>query len=553
MSFYTEESYHTGSDSLPLTNAKLADLANGLYRKFYSGATAEVYFNGNYEFNCRVFAMSVGGDDVIRGATKDGNNNRVERIDELDVSPYSSITLDDGKSDVAYMWRNMYGAIQASSSFIKDGLLCTVLPTVLASEFGNDTMRMIRTFDAETYERLVSDGKIVPDTASQLLGEGYFVRALSYFYLVRFFGAVPCYADYTNTVGVNGDAAQNEQLARTPLQDVYEKMIVRDLQLAVAMLPTTSRTGTSDRPSSWAAKACLADVYMHMAGWPLKQTDKYASAATQCLDIIQGAGLTLTPEYKNLWMEATKTQANEHIFAIHHKAIPSDIKNSWASNYGKSYFAADESINGQTGWSDYLMDSAFYESFHADKRKTFIGLTTLQTASGPLSWKLSAQKSPPINKYRDYGGIESPQSNGLTPIYRYAQVLLMYAEASNQTEGGPNAVALQSLQQVQSRSTTNGQPYTLAGLDKDAFDKAVFDELGWEFAIEAKRWFQLVRKEKVVEQNQFNPRVKARLAARGVTTEVAAQSGKGYLFPIPTESIQMASASGVTITQNPGY
>lgn len=540
-SHYTMENYEPSPESFEA-------VANGLYRKFYTGNDD----NGNYEFNTRVFAMSVGADDVIRGSVKDGTNNRVERIDELDIYPYSSISADDGKSDVAYMWRGMYGTVQAASSFIKDVLLYNISDAVFESDFGSDTSRMVSDFNLETYERLVSSGSLAPgDTSMLLLGEGYFMRALAYFYLVRFFGEVPCYADHTNRVSINGIAAVDEQVPRSPLKDIYEKMIVRDLKLAAELLPEISRSGSNDRPSKWAAKTCLADVYLHMAGWPLKDVSKYADAAAAAKEVIDNAGLSLTGNYRDLWLEATKKQTNEHIFAIQHY-ISSPTSTSWASNYGKSYYAQDESDGGsQTGWADYLMDSAFYESYRSDdRRKTFIAVVVLEGSGIP--WKSSLQKAPPINKYRDYGTIASAQSEGITPIYRYAQVLLMYAEASNMADGGPNAFAEQCVKDVQARSNISGA-YLPAGLDRDGFDEAVFTEFGWEFAVEAKRWFQLVRKERVVERNQFNTRVKAKLDARGATSEAAAQNGKGYLFPIPTETIELAAGSGVIITQNPGY
>ncbi len=533
LSFYTAE--FTPSEQ------SFTSRANGLYRKFYTGDDA----NGNYEFNTRVFAMSVGADDVIRGSVKDGTNNRVEFMDELNIQSYSSIE-NDNKADVAFMWRNMYGAIQTASTFIKDVLLYNIPDAVFESEWNSDTARMAAEFNLATYERLINSGQMAPDSSITLMAEGYFVRALSYFYLVRFFNNIPCYADYSNRTSVNGDAARSEQIPNTPAIDIYEKMIIRDLEFASAILPVTSRSGNSSRPSQWAAKVCLADVYMQMAGWPLKDVGRYAAAAVLCRDIINNSGLSLTPSYADLWKESLKTQSNEHMFAIHHFQAATTAE-SWNSNYGMSYYASEEG-----GWADYLMDSAFYESFHADKRKTFIGLNQL-ASTPPINWKQSIQKAPPIGKYRGYNreGSLSAQSNGLTPIYRYAQVLLMCAEAVNQTEG-PNA-ALPYLQEVQSRSTQDGQPYTSTGLDQAAFDKAVFDEFGWEFAVEAKRWFQLVRKEKVVAQNQFNRRVKSSLDTRSITTEAAAQTGRGYLFPIPTGVIDMAAGVGITINQNPGY
>ena len=61
-------------------------------------------------------------------------------------------------------------------------------------------------------------------------------------------------------------------------------------------------------------------------------------------------------------------------------------------------------------------------------------------------------KSPAINKYRDYGGVSSAQSLGITPIYRYADVLLMYAEAQNKAEHTPNTLAYKCINDVRKRA-----------------------------------------------------------------------------------------------------
>jgi hypothetical protein len=125
----------------------------------------------------------------------------------------------------------------------------------------------------------------------------------------------------------------------------------------------------------------------------------------------------------------------------------------------------------------------------------------------------------------------------------------MYAEAANKAYGGPDGLAEQCVRLVRERA---GLTYTPVG-GGEAFDKMVFDEFGWEFALESKRWFQLVRKEKVVEQKQLNPRVKKALDDQGITSETAGQTIRGYLLPIPSHVIAAAANSGVIITQNPGY
>ena len=95
--------------------------------------------------------------------------------------------------------------------------------------------------------------------------------------------------------------------------------------------------------------------------------------------------------------------------------------------------------------------------------------------------------------------------DGFVPITRYAEVLLIYAEAANMAEGGPSAEALEAINKVRRRAGGYDQsvyPDLPSGMSKAAFDDAVIAERGWELAFEGKRWFDLVRREMVVEANK---------------------------------------------------
>lgn len=131
-----------------------------------------------------------------------------------------------------------------------------------------------------------------------VVAEARFMRALSYFYLVRMYGDIPYVTNSSEAI---------EYQPRTAVADIYNKIIVPDLIEACASLPTVSRSGFSSTPSQWAAKALLSDVYMTMAGWPLKLgKEYYAKAAEVSLDIIEHSGLSLTPVYGDLWKEAKR-------------------------------------------------------------------------------------------------------------------------------------------------------------------------------------------------------------------------------------------------------
>ncbi len=456
-SFITEEEYIKHTQTIEIVNKAV----DGLYY--------DMRYN-NYGFNCRMMRINVGADDIV---TSPKPNNSLLYI--ADLTPSTSANAADSKT----IWGNFWKVITASNKII--------------------------------------NGTPIPEDASkakaykQSIAEAYFMRALNYFYLVRIFGDVP--------IIKTSEEALKEQ-SRKPVANVYDEIIVPDLLEAIEHLPAVSRSKTSSTPSKWAAKACLTEVYMTMAGWPLKKGKAYyQKAADEALDIIHHSGLSLTPEYADLWKEALKNEANEHLFALHHSA-----KFKTASQYGKSFYARDFAPNA--GWADYYANPAFMKNFPDDDRKAYCYRTSWATKKGTVSWENSQDKLPCISKYYDYNeGPEgkSAQSNGITPIYRYADVLLMYAEASNLATGKVNPDALKYLQAVQKRSHA---PITETS-ESAAFDKAVFAERGWEFLAEYKRWFDLVRREKLAE-------VKPKQYDKSLF-----KANNHYYYPLPAADIEI--------------
>ena len=145
-----------------------------------------------------------------------------------------------------------------------------------------------------------------------------------------------------------------------------------------------------------------------------------------------------------------------------------------------------------------------------------------------ISYTESNDKLPAISKYYDYDNgqpSKSQLSNGVTSIYRYADVLLTYAEASVLAKGIVDDLALECLNKVQNRANS------IVTLTKDAkeFEEAVFNEKGWEFFAEMRRWFDLVRKEKVG-------------AVRPQVWNNSFYKAQGhYYFPIPQGEIDLTN------------
>ncbi len=239
-------------ETFPKDASNLASAADALYVDLW---------NGNYGLNCRLQRINVGADDVTYRAAKP--NNPLALIEDL----YPNITQND--ADFSTLWSLFTKAIYDS------GKIITETPVN----------------EADNSKEAVALRAVV--------GEAYFVRGLSYFYLVRLFGDVPLI--------LTPEDAEKKDMQRVAVADIYDKVIVPDMERAVKWLPATSRTKDASTPSKWAAEAALGDVYMTMAGWPLKRDGYYAEAEKVLGDAIQNSGLKLSTHYADLWKEANKT------------------------------------------------------------------------------------------------------------------------------------------------------------------------------------------------------------------------------------------------------
>lgn len=124
-------------------------------------------------------------------------------------------------------------------------------------------------------------------------------------------------------------------------------------------------------------------------------------------------------------------------------------------------------------------------------------------------------------------------------IIRYADVLLIYAEAANMANGSPTQEAVDAINLVIDRAngyTDNPfHPKLTAAMSMEAFDAAVIEERNQELCFEYDRWFDLIRK-RILKEKSI-PSIQQNF------TE------DDYLFPIPDNDIQL----NPLLTQNPGY
>lgn len=330
---------------------------------------------------------------------------------------------------------------------------------------------------------------ISQESLDAIEGQARFLRAFSYFYLVRFFGPVQV-TTYENQHDIKNVKAST-------VEEVYLNAIIPDLLIAGEKLPVSF--SDKGRPTRGAAKTLLAKVYLTMAGWPVNKPEVYYKAAMDKADeIIKDQsiyGYELEDNYANLWKQTHKLTSKEFIFTFYGSIAEGGIAG------GHMDLATRFWGNGENGWGDYYSETRFFDIFPEGPRKD---ATFTSVFADGTSFR-EARTEPHIAKYRDAGNTLNNNTEGFRPVLRYADVLLIYAEAANYV-GGPTAVALNALNRVRTRA---GLDAYSTGMTKQQFDRAVIEERAWEFACEGDRWHDLVRRQMVVEVNiEDHPGVK---------------------------------------------
>lgn len=457
-------------ESFFATEADYDAAAVGIYRDLYGNWS-------NFDFN-NTFLMSGGSEDV----TSRPPAANLKQYDEFNADPNNSVHVN--------VWRSLYRAINNANTLIAN---------------------------AETSDLSNLDGSV---------GQAYFLRGLSYFYLTQWWGEVPII-----TIENQSDASN---VGQSPVSDIYQ-VIISDLQSAESLLPISF--AEEAKADKWSASAVLSKVYLTMAGWPLKDASGYVMARDKAKEIIDSGAFSLETDFANLWLASNKFASSEWIFLF------AGSSTAGSSTGSKHHHATRPGSEG--GWSDWFSEARFFNAFPDSYRKEISFHTVF---SDGTSWEEGQFGQPYIAKFRD-GGIpcgfnDAPcgggEGDGFTPIIRYADVLLIYAEAVNMAGNGPTAEAYEAVNMVRRRANNQdiGTPDLavdlMAGMSQTQFDEAVISERNWELAFENNRWFDLVRKEMVVEVNQ------------GLYPNV---STNNMLLPKPGTEVELING----LEQNAGY
>lgn len=363
---------------------------------------------------------------------------------------------------------------------------------------------------------------------ARYLGEARYLRALYYYELVRIFGPIPL---ITAPVSLNSDDLYPDPST----EEAIYSLIVDDLKTAEASgLPYTDARG---RVSLGAIKSLLSSVYLTMAGYPLQKGDEYyQKAAEKAKEVIDSGQYSLFSSYYSLH-DPSKKNIEENIFMVQFAEFIQP------SNWQTSIIPYNQGISAYSDETGAIFaNKEFVESYEAgDKRakeKEFYYRTYTLSQDRSKTVDLGGYY---IYKHFDEQAHLSTTSSDLNwPMMRYAEVLLIYAEAANEI-GGPQAEVYEAVNQIRTRAELPA----LSGLSQTEMREAVWRERWFELSFENKTWYDMARLRKAfnVTSRQFEEFVGHQFSYGPTLKE------RELLFPIPTAEIR----NNDKLTQNKGY
>ncbi|GAA4462236.1 RagB/SusD family nutrient uptake outer membrane protein [Nibrella saemangeumensis] len=369
----------------------------------------------------------------------------------------------------------------------------------------------------------------------QFVGEAKFLRAFAYFNLVRLFGDVPLRTDEIKS-------PTDVNIPRTPAAQVYQQ-IIDDLKDAAAKLPPTySGSGAGNergRASRWAALAMLADVYLTQKN--------YAEAKTTAAQVITQSGLNLNPKYAdNFAARGGQENTAESLFEIQ---FSNGGQASGTAPLGQNYSFIMGPTNNASGGVVNLAAYRPSDNTNSDNEAGFRGGLIQEYEEGDVRRDVNFGRGQSGDgtqrwltvKYYVPGSGAVGQAN--FPVYRLAEVYLIYAEAANESNT-VDALAYEYVNRLRRRAfdlplTTASEKADLKpGLSQAEFRAAIRSERRKELAMENKRWFDLVR----YGFDYTNQVLKVDQKRDNFTRDK-------LLFPIA----RIETLNNPLLTQNPGY
>jgi hypothetical protein len=490
-----------------LNNATELELMNtALYEAF------ETAMQRPYESMEIKFASS---DDVI------GTGNQREYYREFEIN--LDITA-GGDNDIRLGWERAYNAVNEANAII---------------------------LNYKNAEASVPEAEL-----NAWAGQAHFVRACVYFWLVRFFHNIPLVTD-----AFVPDAKRELELSS--FRDVYA-LIISDLEFAEQWLPvvwpglgSTGYLKKGGAATKGAAKTLLSKVYLQMAGYPFNGgTEYYAKARDKAKEIIDGAesvyNYALRDHFWEIWdpnWSAYEVPRDEAILWLEHTV---DLYTVRAPNPSRPIEFG--------GWESMIAELGFFNRFPDGERKEFTFVTDFYHSSGKYyhytdltskhpsyrklwaddltpGWEWETRNEPDSKWMTAMDASANWNSSRAIVMYRYADVLLTYAEAKARTDG-PDDLAYKCLNDVRNRAFkgVGSTEASVSNLSTNDFIDLVIWERAYEFAgfEYSQRWFDLQRLELVEKATtDWREETEEKYTLRKPYTK------KDYFLPIPSSEVQL--------------
>ncbi|RIV17973.1 RagB/SusD family nutrient uptake outer membrane protein [Fibrisoma montanum] len=503
--FLEEEAYSFLSPGNFYANAKDAQAAvNGVYKKFYDN-------DGNY-YGYNMLAINELPTEAVTSILWDQSVD-FGRLD----------TWNTRVGDVSGIYQNTYQIINRANAVLDN------VPRIAMDE----TLK------------------------KRILGEARFLRALAYFNGVRLYGDLPLLLTETRSL-------DNLQVEAAPASRVYQQ-IIEDLTFAKDNLPSVKTYGAADRgrASRSAAKTLLGKVYLTRATVTgLAQPDDYQKAVTTLREVITDGDHALEASFAKLWDYETNENNAEVIFDIQLTRTSGLggrlTRQISTANTGNTYASSFQTMNVELDFyksynpGDTRLDVTFDNQFLRNGQVVKFDPAN-PTANGFPQDTPGFRKNVDFNRTAD---LDKEEPNFI--VLRYADVLLMLAEALNEVNKGPNAEAYDLINRVRRRAfgksiTSPDAQVDLTGLDYQRFRQALYTERRKELVMEAHGWFDGLRFydifiERVSQASVGAVPTKAERPKLVIDRSRIADP-KFRLFPIPTTVIER----NPNIKQNPGW
>jgi hypothetical protein len=285
-------------------------------------------------------------------------------------------------------------------------------------------------------------------------GEALFLRSYYYFLLVQMWGNVPLKLELTKAP----DDTQHPQATK---QEIYEQ-VLKDMKEAEQLVLPIKQIGHAGKISKSAVRGMLARVCLHMAGYPLNDQSKFAEAREWAKKVIDDvdAGHALNPSYNQVFINLAqdKYDIKESIWEVEFWGNRSD---AYVESGRLGSRNGIRCMNTDTGYSLGRINATprLYNRYDVlDERRDWnIAPFVWGGANDAVRqyWPATNTWQRSCGKYRRMYELLSPKNNSFTPInyplLRFADILLMYAEADNELSSTPSAEAVEYVNQVRRR------------------------------------------------------------------------------------------------------